>query len=188
MTIRRYEPRDFEDVRYVCLNSEGPNEDPPETRHFILTTYCDYYLEQEPYNCFVLADDRDRAVGYIICAAEYDRFRRVFLEQYLPRIPESDPRHREYALSSADLQQKYKTEYPAHLHIDILPSFQRQGWGSRLADRLRQHLAETGVPGVMLTVGSSNTVGRSFYEKYGFVFLEENGGDAAYGICCRRDG
>ena len=187
MKIRPYESRDFEDVRFVCLNSEGPNDDPQETRHFILTTYCDYYLECEPETCFVLTDASDRAVGYIICAVDYDGFWQTFTARYLPRIPVTDPRHRDYAMASADLQPKYKKRYPAHSHIDILPDYQRKGFGSRLVNTLLSRLEELGVPGVMLTVGAANTVGRSFYEKYGFVFLEENNGDAAYGIAARRD-
>lgn len=182
MQIRPYEPKDFDDVRFICLNSEGPCDLNEAERHYILTTYCDYYIEREPQNCFVAADDNDRAVGYVLCAADYDPYRTVFLAEYLPRIPAQHLQMRFGARGSTVLQNKYKAEYPAHLHIDVLPEYQRGGLGSKMVDALRARLRETGAPGVMLTVGTGNKVGRSFYEKYGFTFLETVGGDTAYGI------
>ncbi|MBR0510025.1 MAG: GNAT family N-acetyltransferase [Clostridia bacterium] len=181
MTIRPYRQTDFEDVRFVCQNSDGPCDWPQHTRDFVLTTYCDYYLEQEPYNCFVAANDEDRAIGYVICTEDYGRFRPVFMEKYAAKFPKDGWAYNG-AKDSTVLQEKYKAAYPAHLHIDILPEYQRQGLGHRLIDTLRGHLRNKGVPGVMLTVGASNKVGRSFYEKYGFLCLEENGDDVAYGI------
>lgn len=182
ITIRPYEERDRDGVRFACLNSEGPCDLTEAEQHFILTTYCDYYIEREPENCFVAANERDEAVGYVICTEDYDRFRPVFLADYLPRISESEPSHRRSAALSTVLQEKYKAEYPAHLHIDLLPDYQRRGAGSRLIDALRAHLKRKGVPGVMLTVGSSNLVGQSFYQKYGFTRLEALPGDIAFGL------
>ena len=182
MTIRPYEQRDRDNVRYVCLNSEGPCDLNEAERFFILTTYCDYYIEREPHNCFVSADGSDKAVGYIICTEDYDAFRPVFVRDYVHRLDKMDVRFRQGALDSTVLQEKYKMEYPAHLHIDILPEYQRMGVGSKLINTLCAHLKSKGVPGVMLTVGSSNEVGRSFYKKYGFTLLEEMPGDIAFGI------
>lgn len=187
MVIRPYRPKDFGDVRYICLNSEGPCDMDEAGRHYILTTYCDYYIEKEPQNCFVAADEADRAVGYVICAEDYDAYRPVFLAEYLPRLPASPSAQRIGAETSTVLQDKYKKDYPAHLHIDVLPEYQRQGLGHRMVDALCAHLREKGVPGVMLTVGTGNGVGRSFYEKYGFALLEVQGGDTAYGIRLSRD-
>ena len=180
--IRPYKEKDKEDVRFVCLNSEGPCDLSASGRHFILTTYCDYYLEQEPGNCFVAADEDDKAVGYIICTENYDAFWHCFSEQYLARFSKYAFIHRLDARESVRLQEKYKEAYPAHLHIDILPQYQRQGLGHSLVNTLSAHLALKGIPGVMLTVWTKNNVGRSFYEKYGFVFLEEEKGSAAYGL------
>ena len=182
MRIRPYEPRDRDGVRFACLNSEGPCTMTPAEQHFILTTYCDYYIEREPENCFVAANEADEAVGYVICAENYDIFWQVFRKEYLPRISESEKHFRQSASLSTVLQDKYKDFYPAHLHIDLLPEYQRQGVGSKLVDALASHLRDKGVPGVMLTVGSSNYVGQGFYNKYGFTLLEKTSGDVAYGL------
>ena len=47
MEIKRYEEKYKEDVRFVCLNCDGPSDMSESTEHFILTTYCDYYIEKE---------------------------------------------------------------------------------------------------------------------------------------------
>ena len=86
MNIRPYEKRDKESVHYVCLNSEGPFKGSKRDMNFILTVYCDYYLEKEPENCFVAVDENDRVVGYIISAEDFDLFRKGFKYEYYPRI------------------------------------------------------------------------------------------------------
>ena len=76
MAIRPYEAKDKENVQFICLNSDGPDEFSEIGRHFLLTTYCDYYTEQEPENCFVATDENDNAVGYILCAENFDKFKK----------------------------------------------------------------------------------------------------------------
>ena len=182
MTIRPYQEKDREDVRFICLNSDGPCDLSKPDQHYILTTYCDYYIEREPQNCFVAADEEGRAVGYIICAENFDLFFAVFLRDYISRLSATPDNYPDMASHSADLQQKYKAEYPAHLHIDLLPEYQRMGLGHKLVDTLVSHLQHKGIPGVMLTVGTLNLVGQSFYNKYGFSVLEKTPGDVAYGL------
>ncbi len=179
MKIIPYTDKYRDDVRFVCLNSEGPCPFEEEFSFFILNTYCDYFIEQEGQNCFV-AVENDRAVGYIICAENYDRYKECFDGEYLPRFKNND--HREWARNSAVLQGEYRAEYPAHLHIDLLPEYQRMGLGHKLVDTLCKHLKSKNISGVMLTAGSDNKVGRGFYEKYGFTLLEDNGDDAAYAL------
>ena len=182
MTIRPYEEKDKEDVRFVCLNSDGPCEEGEAFCFYILNTYCDYYIEQEPENCFVAADDHDRAVGYVICTENYDKYFAGITAEYLPRFRPDDEDARDGILHSADPQREYKAEYPAHLHIDLLPEYQRMGIGHKLVDTLCAHLRAKGIPGVMLTAGVDNVKGRSFYRKYGFTELKIYPDGVAYGI------
>lgn len=182
MKIRPYEQKDREAVRYICLNCDGPSTMPENTEHFILTTYCDYYIEKEPDNCFVATDDSDKAIGYIICTEDFDKFIEIFRNEYITRIPEDDKQHRFYATASAVLQGKHKDEYPAHFHIDILPEYHRQGIGHKLTDTLKTHLKSKNVPGMMLCVSTVNLQGNSFYKKYGFSLIESTPADNAYGM------
>lgn len=182
MKIRPYQEKDKDDVRFICLNSEGPNTDSANTNRFVLNTFCDYYLEQESENCFVAVDENDKAIGYIICAENYDKYYSCFIKEYLPRFRFYQfIRRREAKLSSVP-QRNHKAEYPAHLHIDVLPEYQRMGIGSKLVDTLCAHLKSKGISGVMLTTGTINERGRNFYKKYGFTELEIYKDDAVYGL------
>lgn len=186
MIIRPFEEKDKENVRFVCLNSEGPCKMTADESYYILTTYCNYYIENEGHNCFVAANEEDEAVGYIICTENFDAFREIFIRDYIPRLDENlevwGGNARKMAGTSFRLQEKYKDDFPAHLHIDLLPEFQRKGIGHMLVNTLKEHLHGKGVPGVMLTVGAKNEVGQGFYNKYGFEFLEQSGDDVAFGL------
>ena len=184
--IRPFEEKDKENVRFVCLNSEGECRMTPDERHYILTTYCNYYIENEGRNCFVAANEDDEAIAYIICTEDFDNYRKIFVEEYIPRLDENMQvwgfNAKKGADGSTKLQEKYKKDFPAHLHIDVLPEYHRQGIGHKLVDALSAHLKAKGVCGVMLTVGSKNERGKSFYNKYGFEFIEQDGDDVAFGL------
>ena len=182
MTIRPYESKDKENVRFVHLNSDGPCKSTKRGINFGLAVYCDYYIEKEPENCFVAVDENDRAIGYIISTQDFDKFYPVFLDEYYTRIKKWEFKRRKSALRSVIPHEKYKEEYPAHLHIDVLPEYQRMGLGHKMTDALLAHLKEKGVKGIMLTTWIKNEKGRGFYDKYGFTLLAEMKNCAVYGI------
>lgn len=179
LSIRKYEEKDYKDVQYICLNSDGSVMS-DETCAFILLTYCNYYIDNEPENCFVLDDD-GKAVGYIICASDFDSFKKIFDEKYMPEIIKMGQERVDWAVDSVVLHNKYKNEYPAHLHIDLLPPYHRQGWGGKLLDILCEHLRAKGIKGVMLSAGTENTSAHRFYEKYGFSHIETYHTDVGFG-------
>lgn len=59
-------------------------------------------------------------------------------------------------------------DYPAHLHINLLPPFQSSGWGRRLVETELVALRAKGVPGLHLGVSAGNAKVIGFYEKLGF--------------------
>ncbi len=181
MQIRKYEPKDAEALRYVCLYCDGFENFSDDTKNFILSTYCDYYIETEPHNCFVAADENDNAIGYVLCAENADSFLEVFSREYFTRIAESHTSGRYYARESVVPIEKYKDEYPAHLHIDILSEYQRMGIGHRLLDALFEHLKDIGVSGIMLSMSEKNEKAAAFYDKYGFSLIEKSGDTLIYG-------
>ena len=87
MNIRPYEEKDTENVRFVCLDSAGKADASKYVKNFLLNTYCNYYIENEPQNCFVAADKNDNAVGYILCAEDFDTFSNIFLTKYAQMLP-----------------------------------------------------------------------------------------------------
>jgi len=169
-TIRPYQPKDKENVRHVCIMT-GPAAGTPEGPAWTLelATYCDYYVECEPHNCYVVADDNDEAVGYILGAEDFRRYRERFLRDYAPRV--QGFANRVKCQGSARLPRFFAKNYPAHMHINILEPYQRMGFGSQLVDALAANFRAKDIPGMMLGVGSGNVKGRSFYNKYGFKKL-----------------
>ncbi len=171
-TIRSYQPKDKEDVRAVCIETgPGAAAQAGPARTMLLTSYCDYYIECEPQNCFVVADDDDRAVGYILCAQDCRAYRARFLREYAPRLKGLPFFMRAECRASAFLPKLLAKKYPAHLHIDISEEYQRRGLGSQLMNALTAQLRAKGIPGVLLVVGAGNKKGRNFYGKYGFSKL-----------------
>lgn len=78
--------------------------------------------------------------------------------------------------------QPYAQDYPAHLHIDLLPECQGQGVGTALIETLIGHLREKKVAGLMLNVGNDNESAIRFYEKCGFALLGRGERETAYGM------
>jgi ribosomal protein S18 acetylase RimI-like enzyme len=59
---------------------------------------------------------------------------------------------------------------PAHLHIDILPEYQRQGWGRKLIGRAIKYLREEkGLDRLWLGMDPRNANAKKFYTRLGFL-------------------
>jgi ribosomal protein S18 acetylase RimI-like enzyme len=144
--------------------------------------YCDYYIEQEPENCFVLADAQDNAVGYILISENRQRYIADYARYYEPKLRAY--RYRYVLLKKLEnaLQKQHVAAYPAHLHIDILPPYQGKGYGRKLMDAAAAHLRKKQVEGVMLGVAAANKNGIRFYERCGFQKLRQIPGTVFYGL------
>jgi ribosomal protein S18 acetylase RimI-like enzyme len=187
--VRPYDPCDKEDVREVCIVT-GPSaaRDDAKVRAWLLSSFCDYYIEQEPDNCFVLADMNDKAVGYILCAEDYYSYKRTYLNRYVKAAKKQGGILAAIRTAVVVIPQWfYAKKYPAHLHIDIQPYYQRQGWGSKMMDALLDHLRQKGVKAVMLIVGAYNKKGINFYKKYGFHEISRFFGSVAMGMELNND-
>lgn len=180
--IRPYRHDDYDAVRKICLECSDVRKRTEVQRLAILKTYCDYYIEVEPQNCFVAVDENDKPIGYILCAENYGKYNKVFSEKYLPVIKAFGFTYMVAARSSSTLHGRYAGYYPSHMHIDILPEYQRQGLGTKLVDALAEHLRSRDGRGVMLIVGKKNEKGMNFYSKYGFSVINTISGAVIMGL------
>jgi ribosomal protein S18 acetylase RimI-like enzyme len=144
------------------------------------------YLNLESTWGFVL-DDGGEVVGYTLGAFDTRKFEESaeagwwpsLKAHYRPLLEDSDA-----ALTAADrtyintiisiprASDAMMAFAPAHLHIDILPSHQRQGWGRKLIARAMDNLKENGVKSVWLGMDPKNTEAAAFYGRLGFRKLE----------------
>lgn len=188
--IRAYKETDKRKVQEICLRTA--NDDYPFTTieerpgaDYLLSTYCDYYIDCEPESCFVLTDENDSAVGYIMCAKEQKAYRRRFLKEYCPRV-HWDRKAKVLSYSEAWLHGAFAAKYPAHLHIDILKDYRGGGNGTRMITVLLEHLKKKGIKGVHLIVSEDNPKAIRFYERCGFKTLLKFGEGRAMG--CKISG
>jgi ribosomal protein S18 acetylase RimI-like enzyme len=63
-------------------------------------------------------------------------------------------------------------QYPAHLHIDLLPAFQGNGHGRALMDTFCAAMADAGTAGVHVSVVRENVRAFGFYDRLGFTRLD----------------
>jgi ribosomal protein S18 acetylase RimI-like enzyme len=139
--------------------------------------------------CFA-AENEGIPGGYILCAPDTEAFNRWMDTVWLPPLRQRyrQPYPAEKILSyfesnmimlinrhpGADLLSSWYGEYPAHIHIDLLPEIQGRGAGSALIETLLASLRKQGCPGLHLGVSRRNTGALAFYAKTGFTRLEEH--------------
>ena len=181
--IRAYQPRDFDAVSDVCLRTGQRGDDATgiySSDDLLPDIFARPYLMLEPELAFVV-DDGERVSGYILCAPDTARFVERYRSEWLPAfsakhehvsVPQTaDERMRHHGFTPERMLIPELDQYPAHLHIDLLPAFQRQGLGRALVRTLIAALQQRGVRGLHLSMDPANTDARAFYDRVGFVEL-----------------
>lgn len=168
ITVRKYQEKDRENLLKICIETSGLPTETDKDRAFLNLMYNDYYAAVEGHNCFVAADENDEAVGYILCAENFDRYFKVFKALYLPEIKKLGFNYYTMALGEIAVHSLFRKKYPAHLHIDILPLCQGKGTGTALVNELKAHLKTKGIDNVMLSCGMGNKRAIKFYKKNDF--------------------
>jgi ribosomal protein S18 acetylase RimI-like enzyme len=183
--IRAYRPSDLDAVYDICVRTSDDGAD-GRGRHSVDTlvgdVYAAPYVVLEPRHAHVLDDGTGRAIGYVIGTADTDRFARRFREEWVPAVAGrygDDPRDQELLALLRDpawmLHPGLGDDYPAHLHIDLLPEAQGRGFGRSMIRAFLDGLRAAGVRGVHLGVSPTNTAARAFYERLGFAPLDPPG-------------
>lgn len=171
LSIRKYQAKDKAAARRILIETSRLPVETEKDIKLLELLYNDYYTEVEPEHCFVAADENDEAVGYIICAADYKKFRRTFMKFYLPEIKELGIKYYIQAVMDIMGHALYARKYPAHLHINVLPVCQGKGTGSDLMNSLKAELRNCGVKGLMLSCAADNDGAIRFYKRNGFRVL-----------------
>lgn len=183
VTIRHARPQDVPAMEEICIKTAPQNQcDTEKRRKNILYLYNRYYTRAELENCFVAANEQDRAVGYILCAGDYTAYKKGFFHNEFKQIAKLGFFKAVAARGEVLFLKPFARRYPAHLHIDILPEYQGNGVGTRLMQALICRLKEKQTGGVMLCVAASNTGAVSFYRKQGFTEIKKLPGSIVFGM------
>lgn len=193
VTIRPYQPGDLGALYRICLQT-GHNgddatsmyRDPELLGHVRAAPYALF----EPSLAFV-AEDAAGVGGYIVGALDSHAFEARLERDWWPRL------HARYPEPPASIAQEQWTpdqakahlihhpwvspaevtsQYPSHLHINLVPRLQTGGHGRRLISAFIEELRRQGSPGVHLGVRPGNIRAIGFYRHIGFTELP-GGGD-----------
>jgi ribosomal protein S18 acetylase RimI-like enzyme len=179
--IRPYRPSDRDAIYDVCLRTADAGQDATalyRNPELVGDLFAGPYAYLEPDFAFVL-DDGGRAVGYVLGAPDTARFAKAMRDRWLPLVgakyplPAGPPANRDEQMTELLHNPEWivhpeLADYPAHLHIDLLPAYQRSGHGRRLIHTLLTALHEAGSPRVHLGMLTANTTAGAFYRRIGF--------------------
>jgi len=193
--IRPYHPSDLCALFRVCLLTGDSGSDASALYHdpdLLGQIYVAPYAVFEPDLCFVLTQNgvpcayvlgtHDTAAFNQRCAQDWYP---VLQTRYATRPPEDttpDADLIRHIHRTAEPANPALAAYPAHLHIDLLPEAQGQGWGRRLIAAFTARLRALGVAAVYLGVGASNLRAIGFYAHVGFHVIQAYPGWVAYGM------
>ncbi len=193
LSVRRYRAGDEAAIYDVCVRTGDDGQDAAgkfDDPQLLADIYAGPYLFLEPELAFVL-DDGQRAVGYVVGTADTAAFVGSYRQEWLPRFAQTRPGP-PVAPATADedlLADFYQPErmlrpalsdYPAHLHIDVLPAYQGGGHGRRLIETFIAAAGEAGAGGVHVAVSPTNTHAHGFYLRVGFERLVVAGGGGTF--------
>ena len=186
--IRPYREADLDAVYDVCVRTADGGADARgkyRSDDLMPDLFAGPYVFLEPDFAFVLDDGR-RAVGYVIGTPDTAAFVRAYRARWIPRlagrypvppvppVPPDSPDDEMIALHYRPERLLWPglAEYPAHLHIDLLPPFQGAGYGRALMETFYAAAARAGAAGVHVTVMAANVTAIGFYRRLGFRPLE----------------
>ena len=198
LKIRLYQESDEAAVRRICLLTGDNGVDATALyadEDLLSDIYAIPYTFIDPDLCFVAVDDEsDRVVGYIVGTSDSARYVQRFHDEWLPLVssrhqqPPEQPDRTDDAqaamawnLHHPETDPRVVGDYPAHLHIDLLPEAQGKGGGRALMENFLNAAREHGAEGVHLYVSLRNTNARAFYAKLGFEPLVLPGSEAYAG-------
>ncbi|MFJ3704192.1 MULTISPECIES: GNAT family N-acetyltransferase [Streptomyces] len=184
--VRPYRPADQEALAEICVRTADNGGDSTHLYPdpgLMPALFAEPYAHLGPELTFVLDDGSGRAVGYVLGTSDTKAFVADFREIWLPRVtdrfpePEGEPE----TLTEAMTALLYRPErmvlpeledHPAHLHIDLLPPWQRKGHGRELMGAFLDALHRKGVQAVHLSMLTANTLARAFYDRLGFHVID----------------
>jgi ribosomal protein S18 acetylase RimI-like enzyme len=180
-TIRRYRETDLAAVYDICVRTAEAGQDARgkyQSDDLMGDLFAGPYVYLDPQVAFVLAS-AERTVGYIVGTPDTAAFARAYRDRWIPRLagryqvppqPPVSPDEQMLALHYRPERLLWPglPQYPAHLHIDLLPAFQGADYGRALMATFCDAVARAGAVGVHVTVVADNVPAIGFYRRLGF--------------------
>ncbi|WP_137939458.1 GNAT family N-acetyltransferase [Chitinivorax sp. B] len=178
--IRHYQFEDLLALYRICLLTGDSGQDASHLYHdpeLLGHVYAAPYAVFAPELCFVLTLS-GKVVGYVLGVADSSHFAAQCEADWFPplRLRYPMPAEVDQSPDARMIRTLHRGHpvmagthgYPAHLHIDLLPMAQGQGWGNRLLQVFLAALRDAGVRGVHLGVNGQNQRALAFYQRTGW--------------------
>lgn len=181
--LRPYRPADLDALYRICLATGDAGADAASLHsdgQLVGHIYAAPYGVLEPENVF-LAEDDEGIAGYIVGTHNSVRFAERQRQDWWPKL---QAHYAEFkngtALDRVRISSIMRPEeqpadligdYPAHIHMNLLPRLRGQRIGSSLLDLWVTQARAAGVKGIHLGASASNAGGIAFWTKSGFTKL-----------------
>lgn len=199
MKIRDFQLGDEAAAYYVCMKTgdyggdgEPFFQDDPDALGRI---YVGPYLEFAPEYALMLEDEQG-ICGYALGTDDSKRFFAQYEQIWRPRLVEEFPDPPPPSDGWSRVEEAYHLyhhpdyfcpepydDFPAHLHIDLLPRAQGRGFGRKMIVELTERLRHAKVPGVHLGMSIHNDRAYGFYQRLGFSELCRDEEAIYMGLC-----
>jgi len=180
MMIRPARASDAAQIARICLSTGDAGRDASGLfcdDAAISDVYATPYLSG-PGGFALVWDLQGEALGYVLGTDDTRAFQRWFVEEWWPRVGgQHVPRTARdswllpAAADPARMLVAEISDFPAHLHIDVLPDQQGKGAGRALIDAAVELLTHRNIAGVHLGVDAANEGALAFYKRVGFQIL-----------------
>ncbi|WJV61589.1 GNAT family N-acetyltransferase [Pectobacteriaceae bacterium CE70] len=183
LVIRHAEENDWDALYDICLKTADAGQDATalySDPQYPGLRFSVPYAVFEPELAFVLCEDA-QPLGYVVAARHTVHFEQRLEAEWWPLLQEKyrdrlatkplDENILAFIRQPERASPQLTDDYPAHLHINILPSAQKSGQGRKMVETELDALRAQGVTGVHLGVSLRNEQVCAFYEKMGFRML-----------------
>ena len=193
--VRKFQEEDRPGLYHICLATGDSGANAVhlyDQKDMLGEIYVGPYLTFQPDLSFTLIDDG--VAGYALAALDTSSFEDtlskkwwpVILEKYNGRSPENfNDREKNlfsYIQNPPLRPKEVISEYPSHLHIDLLEKAQGRGIGKAMMLLVLESLRDQGSKGVHLGMGAQNARAFTFYTKLGFTLLDKNDDEWTMGL------
>lgn len=147
--------------------------------HYFAAPYVHYNKD-----CCFVATDKGIPKGYIVGTSDTVNYTKWLNSNWLPQIRNlydfsSEPSHPflqfiNGCIKNDTVVESRLYEYPAHLHIDLLPELQGKGLGRKLTEIFFRKCREKGASALHLGVSKQNPGAYTFYLKMGMFVISES--------------
>ncbi|CAE7146812.1 unnamed protein product [Rhizoctonia solani] len=187
-SIREALLEDIPDLTRICLLTANAGQSAESLHQYpelLGGLYIEPYLKLSPTFGFVLVDTpidgKENVLGYLLAtsdsrgheaAAEKESYPPLRIKYPNDPYP-SDATKRDQGVINRIHKPLIRPQglvdiSPAHIHINLLPQAQRQGWGVKLIDEAVRALKAQGQSALFVGIDSRNHNARTFYIRIGF--------------------